>query len=381
MDVSIRTLTETATSVQSTMANATSSPSSATAMLSSVTGVSITVLAVVSPPTVSEAIETHAVTVDQMSLESSLIIAACVALSVAAFISLYHCFQIKRMRAAIEPAVARPGSRDIELWLRGDFQSFKEDPTAQNMLLEKLARINGRYDAAGNLVGGIDPRRLRIVKLKAGSIIVTVRIAEVPRAVEKAAAATKAAQIAESKAAMQLKLGAATKAKAMGSKLKARAEAAALLRATEARVAAEKAAAEMQAAFAAAAELRKQALIKAQVAAVVKQVKATHKLRATEAQMAADRAAKIAESAAAMRLELGASTRVKPFGSKFMPRADTASIAATVIAAALEAAFEEMVEPAAYTTADTASIAITVTAKAVEAAVENVLEAAAEAAA
>ena len=53
-DVSIQTTTAMAASVQSTMASATSSPSSATAMLASVTGVSIAVLAIVTPPTVKE---------------------------------------------------------------------------------------------------------------------------------------------------------------------------------------------------------------------------------------------------------------------------------------------------------------------------------------
>jgi hypothetical protein len=47
--VRIHTPTAMATSVQSAMASATSSPSSATSMLASVTGVSIAVLAVVTP--------------------------------------------------------------------------------------------------------------------------------------------------------------------------------------------------------------------------------------------------------------------------------------------------------------------------------------------
>jgi hypothetical protein len=53
--VGVRILTPTATaaSVQSTMASATSTPSSATAMFASVTGVSIAVLAVVTPPTIA----------------------------------------------------------------------------------------------------------------------------------------------------------------------------------------------------------------------------------------------------------------------------------------------------------------------------------------
>jgi heme/copper-type cytochrome/quinol oxidase subunit 2 len=53
--VGVRILTPTAmaTSVQSTMASATSSPSSATLMLASVTGISILVLAVVTPPTIA----------------------------------------------------------------------------------------------------------------------------------------------------------------------------------------------------------------------------------------------------------------------------------------------------------------------------------------
>jgi len=51
--VSIQTYAVTATSVQSTMASATSSPSGATEMLASVTGVSIAVLAVVTPPTIA----------------------------------------------------------------------------------------------------------------------------------------------------------------------------------------------------------------------------------------------------------------------------------------------------------------------------------------
>ena len=53
--VGVRILTPTAmsTSVQSTMASATSSPSGATAMLASVTGVSIVVLAVVTPPIIA----------------------------------------------------------------------------------------------------------------------------------------------------------------------------------------------------------------------------------------------------------------------------------------------------------------------------------------
>jgi len=50
VDVSIQTTTATAVSVQSMMVSATSSPSSAIAMLASVTGVSIAVLAVVTPP-------------------------------------------------------------------------------------------------------------------------------------------------------------------------------------------------------------------------------------------------------------------------------------------------------------------------------------------
>jgi hypothetical protein len=52
-DVRIDTPTAMATSVQSAMANATSSPSSATTMLASVTGVSIAVLAVVTAPIVA----------------------------------------------------------------------------------------------------------------------------------------------------------------------------------------------------------------------------------------------------------------------------------------------------------------------------------------
>ena len=51
--VRILTPTATAASVQSTMASATSTPSSATAMFASVTGVSIAVLAVVTPPTIA----------------------------------------------------------------------------------------------------------------------------------------------------------------------------------------------------------------------------------------------------------------------------------------------------------------------------------------
>jgi hypothetical protein len=51
--VRIYTPTAMATSVQSAMASATSSPSSATAMLASVTGVSITVLAIVTPPIIA----------------------------------------------------------------------------------------------------------------------------------------------------------------------------------------------------------------------------------------------------------------------------------------------------------------------------------------
>ena len=53
-DVSIQTPTATAASVQSTMAIATSSPSSATALLASVTGIPIAVLAIVTPPTVAD---------------------------------------------------------------------------------------------------------------------------------------------------------------------------------------------------------------------------------------------------------------------------------------------------------------------------------------
>ena len=54
VDVSIQTPTATAASVQSAMASATSGPSSATAMLTNVTGVSIVVLAVVTPPTIAD---------------------------------------------------------------------------------------------------------------------------------------------------------------------------------------------------------------------------------------------------------------------------------------------------------------------------------------
>jgi hypothetical protein len=54
IDVRIQTYAVTAALVQSTMASATSSPSSATLMLANVTGVSITVLAVVTPPFVAD---------------------------------------------------------------------------------------------------------------------------------------------------------------------------------------------------------------------------------------------------------------------------------------------------------------------------------------
>jgi hypothetical protein len=54
IDVRIQTYAVTAASVQSTMASATSSPSSATLMLANVTGVSIAVLAVVTPPIVAD---------------------------------------------------------------------------------------------------------------------------------------------------------------------------------------------------------------------------------------------------------------------------------------------------------------------------------------
>ena len=54
IDVRIQTYVGTAALVQSTMASATSSPSSATLMLANVTGVSITVLAVVTPPVVAD---------------------------------------------------------------------------------------------------------------------------------------------------------------------------------------------------------------------------------------------------------------------------------------------------------------------------------------
>ena len=53
IDVRIQTYAVTAALVQSTMASATSSANSATAMLASVTGVSIVVLAVVTPPTIA----------------------------------------------------------------------------------------------------------------------------------------------------------------------------------------------------------------------------------------------------------------------------------------------------------------------------------------
>ena len=53
IDVRIQTPTAMATSVQSAMASATSSPSSATAMLANVTGFSLVVLAVVTPPTIA----------------------------------------------------------------------------------------------------------------------------------------------------------------------------------------------------------------------------------------------------------------------------------------------------------------------------------------
>jgi C-terminal processing protease CtpA/Prc len=53
VDVSIKTATATATSVQSKMASATSSPSSATAMLASVTGVSCAVIDVTKPATIT----------------------------------------------------------------------------------------------------------------------------------------------------------------------------------------------------------------------------------------------------------------------------------------------------------------------------------------
>ena len=53
IDVRIQTYAGTAALVQSTIASATSSPSSATLMLANVTGVSITVLAVVTPPFVA----------------------------------------------------------------------------------------------------------------------------------------------------------------------------------------------------------------------------------------------------------------------------------------------------------------------------------------
>ena len=53
VDVRILTPTTTATLVQSAMVSATSTPNSRTSMFASVSGVSVTVLAVVTPPTVS----------------------------------------------------------------------------------------------------------------------------------------------------------------------------------------------------------------------------------------------------------------------------------------------------------------------------------------
>jgi len=330
------------------------------------------------------------------------------------------------------PPHAQPGARTVELKLRGEFNDFKKSAVAQKELLEKLAKCTGKYDARGNFVDAIDPKRLSIVNLKAGSIIVSICIAEddvgAEAAREKASAqkvaAEKAAQIAESAAAGRLQLGAATKVNAFAGKLKSKAEAAAIAKSarsaaagqlqlgasikvkvfggklkSKAEAAADKAEAEAQAAAAAAAAAQALASSKAKVAAAVRKAEAAALLRATEAQVAAEKAARVARSAAAGRLQLGASTKAKTFGSKLKSQADeTSAIAKSAIAGRLELgastkvnwfgsklktrAEEEAARRAeAQAPADIASIAASIAATAVEVAVEAVVEAAAKAAA
>ena len=116
-----------------------------------------------------------------MSTGSLVAIALVVSLLILAAFGTYKF--IRRRRAQAEkvqdvPPNARPGARELEIALRGEFGKFEEDVALQKDLIERIAKLTSRYDALGNHIAGIDPKRLKIVKMREGSIVVTLRIAE-----------------------------------------------------------------------------------------------------------------------------------------------------------------------------------------------------------
>jgi hypothetical protein len=113
--VGVRILTPTATAalVQSAMASATSSPSSATAMFAGVTGVSIAVLAVVEPPTIANVAQAP-LAVDETSGSIGIIIGAIVGAIVGVVVALVLALIFMRRRriqtksVTAKPTVAAP---------------------------------------------------------------------------------------------------------------------------------------------------------------------------------------------------------------------------------------------------------------------------------
>jgi hypothetical protein len=144
--VRILTPTATATSVQSTMAIATSSPSSATAMLASVPGVSIAVLAVVTPPTIASvappppplligALAVAAETSGSIGIIIGVIVGVIIALVLALVFTRLHACKCSPLR----PHPSGTGSKAPKLRL-----AVEEGFELQNTPIIDLQSISGR---------------------------------------------------------------------------------------------------------------------------------------------------------------------------------------------------------------------------------------------
>ena len=169
------------------------SPEALTTALATVPAMAnLTVAAITSAPVVESLDPTSTLPTDALALmnasadfDAGAMVAAVVSVAALLASAFYGRRFLKRRKAYLEELAKikpyeRPGARVMELTLRGEFKAFRKDRPAQADLIAKLAKLTGRYDAFGNYVGAIDPARLRIVKMKEGSIVLSIRIAEAP---------------------------------------------------------------------------------------------------------------------------------------------------------------------------------------------------------
>ena len=94
---------------------------------------------------------------------------AAIVLSILSALALQKLMKWQFRRWMLRLQENRPTERDIDLGLRGEFAVFKKDRAAQNELLLKICEL-----------GDISPTRVCICKMRAGSIIVSLRIFDPP---------------------------------------------------------------------------------------------------------------------------------------------------------------------------------------------------------